>query len=430
LLRQVHSARKAGALRARWRLTRHYKQSAIDPDFLQQENALRVPDSVVYFWESAFHRGHHFTRVRICALWKENEPAMNPIQMSPIQMNLAQATSLPARLLIAVLALALLAACAPIATPAETAADTPVVEAPAAESSTAAEASAPAESAETRTVTHPLGESIVPANPQRIVSIGEDWMLADLLNLGVKPVASTVNIVEDVAGIDAAALEGIQLWTSQSVTLEAIVETNPDLIIGNSYWVETIGYDLLSQIAPVVPIALDGIKEQYVATAAALGLEADAAAQVAAYEQRVADAAAALGDDKPAVSVATIYAGASLAAWIDGPAVAVPTVLVEMGVPLHPGPDDAESTGATRGRAWLSMEQLPLFDGEILILLQTSSVEGEDESVAQVQADPLWALLPAVQSGNVHVIDRLGAPGFAGLEATLDQMVEILNGGN
>lgn len=341
-----------------------------------------------------------------------------------LNMNLLQRPKPPVRALVLLFVLALAAACSPIVAPTDTAAS----------ETSASETTARTESQEsagqTRTVSHALGESVVPATPQRIVALGEDWMLADLLNLGVKPVASTVNVADAVAGIDAAALGGIQLWTSQEISLEAIAEAHPDLIIGNSYWVETVGYDLLSQIAPVVPIGLEGIKEQYVETARALGLEADADAQVAAYEQRVANAAAALGDAKPTVSVATIYPGASLAAWIDGPAVAVPTALVELGVPLHPGPDDAESTGATRGRAWLSMEQIPLFDGEILILLQTSSVEGEEESVAQVQADPLWALLPAVQSGNVHVVDRLGAPGFAGLEATLDQIVEILHGGH
>lgn len=321
---------------------------------------------------------------------------------------------------LALLLVALLAACAPIAAPAAPTGEeaAPVAAAPAA-----------AASGETRTVTHALGESTVPVNPQRIVAIGEDWMLANLLNLGVKPVASTVNIVESVSGIDPAALEGIQLWTSQNISLEGLVALNPDLIIGLQYWVEQLGYDLLSEIAPVLPIAGTGIKGQYIDTAEVLGLREQAEADVAAYEQRAAEAGVSLGADAPTVSVATIYSGASLAAWVGGPDAAVPTALVDLGVDLHPNTDDVAEAGATRGRAWLSMEQLPLFDGDILILLQSSSVEGEDESIAQVQADPLWALLPAVQSGNVHVIDRLGAPGFAGLESTLDQVLEILNGG-
>ncbi len=310
-------------------------------------------------------------------------------------------------------ALLLVAACAPIATPGAAPAQEPAADA----------------EAESRTVAHALGESVIPADPQRIVALGEDWLLADLIALGVKPVASTVNVVDAVTGINAAALEGIELWTSQNVSLETLIAANPDLIIGLQYFVETAGYDVLSQIAPVVVIAPAGITEQYAATAAALGLEAQAAEDVAAYEARLAEVAAELGDAVPTVSVATIYPGASLAAWVDGPAVAVPTALVGLGVELHPGPEEVEEAGATAGRAFLSLEQLPLFDGDILILLQSSGVEGEEESIAQVQGDPLWSLLPAVQAGNVHVIDRLGAPGFTGLQSTVEQVLEILQSG-
>lgn len=320
------------------------------------------------------------------------------------------------RLICALLLLTLVAAaCSPIVAPA----------APAAETAAAAPA---AESVETRTVTHALGESLVPAHPQRVVALGEDWLLADLLKLGVKPIGSTVNVVDAVTAIDPAALEGIELWTSQDVSLEKLVALEPDLIIGLQYWIEQAGYDLLSEIAPVVPIEGTGIKGQFLAAAEALGLADQAQADIAAYEEKVANAAATLGDDAPTVSVATIYSGASLAAWVGGPQVAVPTALVDLGIELHPNEEDVAASGATRGRAWLSMEQLPLFDGDLLILLQSSGVEGEDESVAEVQADPLWALLPAVQSGNVHVIDRLGAAGLAGLESTVDQVMEILNG--
>ncbi len=319
------------------------------------------------------------------------------------------------RLICALLLLTLVAAaCSPIVAPI---AQAPVTEAPAAESGGA------------RTVTHALGESEVPLAPQRIIALGEDWMLANLLNLGVKPIASTVNVVDNITSIDPAQLEGIDLWTSQDISLERIVALDPDLIIGLQYWVEQTGYDLLSEIAPVVPIAGTGIKGQYQATAELLGLEELAQSQLAAYDQKVADAAAALGDDKPTVSVGTIYGGPSLAAWVGGPDAAVPTALVDLGIELHPDATIAGQSGATQGRAWLSNEQIPVFDGDILILLQTSIVEGEAEAIAAVEADPLWALLPAVQSGNVIVLDRLGAPGFAGLEATLDQLVEILNGG-
>lgn len=53
-------------------------------------------------------------------------------------------------------------------------------------------------------------------------------------------------------------------------------------------------------------------------------------------------------------------------------------------------------------------------------------VEGEMESVAEVNENPLWAQLPAVQRGNVVTLDRLGYPGFRGQKALLQDLIEAL----
>lgn len=41
-------------------------------------------------------------------------------------------------------------------------------------------------------------------------------------------------------------------------------------------------------------------------------------------------------------------------------------------------------------------------------------------------ADPVWGQLPAVQSGRVVVLDRLGYPGFRGQQALLTDLVAAL----
>ncbi len=53
-------------------------------------------------------------------------------------------------------------------------------------------------------------------------------------------------------------------------------------------------------------------------------------------------------------------------------------------------------------------------------------MEGEAESVAEISANPLWLQIPAVQAGNVTVLDRLGYPGFRGVNALLQELVSIL----
>ena len=46
--------------------------------------------------------------------------------------------------------------------------------------------------------------------------------------------------------------------------------------------------------------------------------------------------------------------------------------------------------------------------------------------LAEMEEDPLWQQLPAVESGNVHTVDRLGYPGIAGRIRLVGDLVEIL----
>lgn len=281
-----------------------------------------------------------------------------------------------------------------------------------------------AESGETRTVTHALGETTIPANPQRILAMGEEWLLADLLALGVKPVASTVNLPDAVPGISPEDLAGIELFSSQQVNLETLAELQPDLIIGNRYFVESAGYDLLSQLAPTIALSNTVPLPAYLETAAILGREESAQAQIDSFQADVTRAAEQLGDDQPTVTVATIYAGPSLAVWATGPT-SVPQALLDLGFTLRPDPAVLDDALAANGRAWLSMEQLILLDGEQLILLQSSAIEGEDAAVAEIQSNPLWATLPAVQNEQVHTLDRLGYPGFTGQQRLLADLLVL-----
>ena len=72
------------------------------------------------------------------------------------------------------------------------------------------------------------------------------------------------------------------------------------------------------------------------------------------------------------------------------------------------------------------LEQLGLLDSELLVLMQSETVDGEAEALAEIEADPIWQTLPAVQSGNVVVIDRLGYPGAAGQIRLLEELSSLL----
>lgn len=278
------------------------------------------------------------------------------------------------------------------------------------------------ESATTRTIEHTFGTTEIPASPQRVLALGEEGLLADLLDAGITPLASIVNVPEYLPPlITPQEVAGMQLYSSSTnISVESLAALEPDLIIGVAFFIDRIGYERLSQIAPTIAVAGDNEVENYAQTLAALGLQDKAQADLAAFESALQVARAQLGSDVDA-SVVAIYPGSNVAVFTDRPRT-VPWLLRQLGVTLHP--DGSEDKLNPRdGRAFISLERLDLLSGSQLILLQSNNVDGEPEAVAEISANPLWQQIPAVQAGNVTVLDRLGYPGFRGVNALLQDLV-------
>ena len=102
----------------------------------------------------------------------------------------------------------------------------------------------------------------------------------------------------------------------------------------------------------------------------------------------------------------------------------MPATLLAMGFTLRPGATDVE--GEEGGRLYLSNEQLDVLDADTLVALQSDLVAGEPEALEAMADDPLWSGLPAVASGKVVTIDRLGYPGIAGRRRLVDDLVARL----
>lgn len=282
------------------------------------------------------------------------------------------------------------------------------------------------ESGDMRIVTHRFGESQIPLNPQRVVALGQEYMLADLLDAGIHVVASNVNLI-DIAGFEQGELEDIYLFLATEPNLETIVSLNPDLIIGVDYFIQRIGYNKLSAIAPTVAVDTEGEwRRTYVETLSVFGKADEAESNLAAYEARVASAKAELNANGKLISVGTIYPDESPAAWVAGPT-AVPQLLIDLGFTLSPSLEQAQEFNPRDGRVFFSMERLDLFAADTLILLQSNQVEGESGSLAKAQSNPLWAALPAVQANRVFILDRLGYPGLRGRNMLLDDLLALLS---
>jgi iron complex transport system substrate-binding protein len=261
------------------------------------------------------------------------------------------------------------------------------------------------------------------AADERVVVVGEEYLLADLLALGVSPVASTATVdAEGFQGLDEYDTSEIEALPATEPNLERLASFDPDRIIILEFFADQVGRDVLEGIAEVTVVP-DGMDPAELVTmyGEMFGREDRAAELVQEYEDAMAMAAEEL--DGLEVSVAAIYGGPSVAAFVQGPW-AVPATLVESGVTLVPGPDEVDADD--NGRAYLSLERLDLLDAPQMLLLQSPLVEGEDEAIAEVMENPLWGSLPAVQDDAVTEMDRLGYPGIEGRIRLVDDLVDAL----
>lgn len=148
------------------------------------------------------------------------------------------------------------------------------------------------------TISHKFGETKVPANPERVVTVG--WTDQDfVLPLGVVPV-STREFSENYNDLPwvqkATDGKGLTTWGADSIDFEAIAAQKPDLILAIYETIDQQTYDRLSQIAPTVIQSADYADEetpwdvQLLTTGKALGKEAEAKDLVNTVQQKIGDA--------------------------------------------------------------------------------------------------------------------------------------------
>lgn len=258
-----------------------------------------------------------------------------------------------------------------------------------------------------RVIEHVLGTTDVPLEPQRIVSLS--FFLTDnLLALGLKPAASET-YEDDFAYLEPLA-EGVAPipFGSERYNLEAVLAAQPDLILVGAYNGELYGTDYAqpSQIAPTVVMnETDGYTaDRWIHDlGVVLGLEEAAAARWAEYESKLeaakAQLEAAVGKQKVGLFRVTsrdfrIYGNVGYTA-----------VLYNEGVGLTP-PDLTRDLGWGKYNESVSLEVLPqLADAEHLFV----SVDGDEDATRvfeEVERNPLWRRLPAVQAGRVYPVER------------------------
>lgn len=250
-----------------------------------------------------------------------------------------------------------------------------------------------------RTVEHAMGETEIPARPERVVVL-DTGELDSAVALGVIPVGAVRAPVEDgLLDYLAPTVEGSTelVGTIDEPNLEQITALDPDLILSSKLRHEEL-YDELSAIAPTVFTETVGVvwKENFTKHAEALGLEDRAAELLADYEERAAQLgstlAAELGD-LPTVSVVRFLPGETR---LYQKATFIGTVLEDVGLP-RPESQDVDDFALV-----ISEEQIDLADADVIFVTWYGPVA--DTTQPAFTSNPLWERLSAVQAGDVHEV--------------------------
>lgn len=255
-----------------------------------------------------------------------------------------------------------------------------------------------------RTVKHALGESKVPAHPQRVVVL-DTGELDIALALGVKPVGAVI------AGAETAFPEYLKgktdgitkVGTIAEPNLEVIASLKPDLILTNTLRHEKIK-DKLEQIAPTVYGKRPNFwKENLAIYAEALG-KAEAGTQLMAeYQNRIKEFQSKMGDKLATTKVSLVrsfpdHARIYLNESFSG------SILVDLGLGRPASQDKKSADPATPAVfAKVTEEQIPDMDGDVILVFYYGREKGD--SLAKFFKNPLWAQLNAVKQNRVVEVD-------------------------
>lgn len=261
-------------------------------------------------------------------------------------------------------------------------------------------------------VEHAFGSTEVPADVERVVSVGlteQDTLLA----LGVTPVGVTDWYGDQPHGTWPWAQDELGdarpevLTTTDGLQFERIAALDPDLIIGTNAGITDETYEQLSAIAPTIAHA-EGAEgyfspwdEQTLLIGQALGLEDEAQALIDDIDAQFAEAAA----EHPEFADSSIVFLQN--AFYDGEAIAYQeglstSFLTDLGfsIPDEINPFIGTEEGA---QAFIPLEQLSVLDAADVLLWGT---EGP-EDITAFEADPLFNALEEVQAGRVVYTDGL-----------------------
>ncbi len=251
----------------------------------------------------------------------------------------------------------------------------------------------------------------VPASPSRIVVLDPFYNLGMGLELGLPLVGAPLMTAQD-ADLRTAAEKAsvIDIGDARQPSLERIVDLKPDLIIGDATLHAQVR-GMFEKIAPTILIDVRNWKDHLRVLADITGRNHAAATLLNDYEVRVA----ALRERAPRFPVSVLrVTPTGFHVYVSGPASYAPyAVLREAGIDRTAYETVTDNTAFKRP-GW---EEIGLLDGKILLYVVVSGYDQvpDDALEAATVKNPFWQMLPAVQAGRSHRVDRRTWMGFSGV---------------
>lgn len=254
-------------------------------------------------------------------------------------------------------------------------------------------------------IKHSFGETEVPAHPQRVAVFGlEDLMLS---------LDAPMVYAYDFKGyyLDDQ-IRKLNIPVSDSAdfkpNLEAILKTDPDLIIVQQNSIDQKGYDELSKIAPTIAFAPSDWKSSILEIGKALGIEDKAQAVIKSHEAMLNQAKEkiiqAVGPDKTVAFIRP--SDKDLQLFFPS----FNLVYTDFGLKPDASVEAFEKTAEDDWGVNLSLEDLPSLKADYIFAIYGGSIDTEEnlqkelQMSKQIEKLQLWQSIPAVKNNQVFKV--------------------------
>ncbi len=286
----------------------------------------------------------------------------------------------------------------------------------------------------------------IPEAPERIAVLDLSPLEVALIQ-GIEPVAmygygrdlivrSNPNLTIDVTGLTANTAD---VGNAATVNLEALLASDPDLIIASAFTATSAGLDTLQAIAPTViysyPLEVSEYRSSVEFVADVLNTPEVADELLGQLDARLADFRALMADTPTNVSLVRLRD--TLVLFVSGSF--GDTLIHEAGL-TRPEQQQAYDLDfvINENDSWVgfdvSEENLPLIDAENIFIWTASStsVQIEEEAravIATLQENPLWNTLSGVQNEHLFVVgSHWQGFGIFEAHAALDDLFRYIAG--